>query len=479
MEFTKENSNHIEQLIIRCILENRPLGHKLLENDLSHLFDCPNKAEIFSFVRHHYNEFEVLPNKELISANVVSTSIKDEVNEITNTEYQAKQEKYYLKTFTEYLRDQKIRKRLMSVSADVSRKKINYQKFSDDILSIGSYEVSGGQTLFDYYIGGEKWNEIEFGPVNYYLYPIIQEENIVYVVGDPGVGKTIFVMSLLDAVSKGLSFGPWENRLGQEKVLYIDGELGPKYYQGMTKCFGINNNFINFSRSHYHRMTGKGRDIRLTNSQWREDNKKFILDNNIKIIVFDNLSSLAPDINENDKKEFDVINQYFISLRALGITVFVLHHTGKNGDQRGTSARKDQVDNFIYLRAVANHDYIKDGPRFKLSFDKSRIVLEDIKDNDLIHAKELWYQRTTRNTFEWTFDALSLSDDPEFVKHVLEGLSQRDIAKLHNTSQSTVGRKIMDLLNKELIERDDQKYKLTEQGKENYPTIVDWLEFGI
>ena len=65
------------------------------------------------------------------------------------------------------------------------------------------------------------------------------------------------------------------------------------------------------------------------------------------------------------------------------------------------------------------------------------------------------------------------------MKHVLEGLSQRDIAKLHNTSQSTVGRKIMDLLNKELIERDDQKYKLTEQGKENYPTIVDWLEFGI
>jgi hypothetical protein len=53
MEFTKENSNHIEQLIIRCMLENRPLGHKLLENDLRDLFDCPDKAGIFSFVRHH------------------------------------------------------------------------------------------------------------------------------------------------------------------------------------------------------------------------------------------------------------------------------------------------------------------------------------------------------------------------------------------------------------------------------------------
>ena len=76
---------------------NRPLGHKLLENDLRDLFDCPDKAGIFSFVRHHYNEFEVFPNKELILANVESTSIKDEINEITNTEYQAKQEKYYLK----------------------------------------------------------------------------------------------------------------------------------------------------------------------------------------------------------------------------------------------------------------------------------------------------------------------------------------------------------------------------------------------
>jgi predicted transcriptional regulator len=226
-------------------------------------------------------------------------------------------------------------------------------------------------------------------------------------------------------------------------------------------------------------MTGKGSDIRLTNSQWREDNKKFILDNNIRIVVFDNLSSLAPDINENDKKEFDVINQYFISLRALGITVFVLHHTGKNGDQRGTSARKDQVDNFIYLRAVANHDYIKDGPRFKLSFDKSRIVLEEIKDNELVHAKELWYQRTTRNTFEWTFDAVSLEDDPEFIKHMVDGLTQREIAKLHNISVSTVNRKITRLIEKELIEKDGRKYKLTEQGRDNYPSVVDWLEFGV
>ena len=49
----------------------------------------------------------------------------------------------------------------------------------------------------------------------------------------------------------------------------------------------------------------------------------------------------------------------------------MVHHTGKNGAQRGTSAREDNIDVSISLTKVED-DYSFRGAMFMVNFTKSR-----------------------------------------------------------------------------------------------------------
>ncbi len=52
------------------------------------------------------------------------------------------------------------------------------------------------------------------------------------------------------------------------------------------------------------------------------------------------------------------------------MAVVLIHHTNKNGEQRGTGAREDHLDTSIKL--IKPDDYENDGCYFKVEFTKSR-----------------------------------------------------------------------------------------------------------
>ena len=80
----------------------------------------------------------------------------------------------------------------------------------------------------------------------------------------------------------------------------------------------------------------------ISNERWRESIFKFLEKNEqIKLLILDNLASLAPGIDENSKKDWDPISQWLLSLRRLGKAVIFVHHAGKSGSQRGTISRED------------------------------------------------------------------------------------------------------------------------------------------
>src|SRR5262245_7035645 len=71
------------------------------------------------------------------------------------------------------------------------------------------------------------------------------------------------------------------------------------------------------------------------------------------------------------KQDWEPINTWLVRLRHRGITVVLVHHAGKGGQQRGTSGREDALD------AVLSIDYPQDyrpedGCHFQLRFKKSR-----------------------------------------------------------------------------------------------------------
>jgi hypothetical protein len=60
-----------------------------------------------------------------------------------------------------------------------------------------------------------------------------------------------------------------------------------------------------------------------------------------------------------------------LSLRRTGTTTLIVHHSGKGGQQRGTSRREDVLDTVISLRRPEGYE-APEGARFEVHFEKSR-----------------------------------------------------------------------------------------------------------
>ncbi len=211
-----------------------------------------------------------------------------------------------------------------------------------------------------------------------YLAPWLKENSINLISGWRGCGKTWFALGLLQAVSTGTPFGPWPAGKAVS-VLFLDGEMPPGDIRERFQSLGIEQSERNpfyiycdalanswgLSRAH------------LASAAWRSKLKQILLTKGVKLWVVDNLASLASGLDENVKKDWDPINQWLLELRFAGISTIMLHHVNKEGGQRGTSAREDNLDTSIILKAP--HDYTpEDGARFIVHFSKARVSTRDL-----------------------------------------------------------------------------------------------------
>src|SRR6185437_841893 len=127
------------------------------------------------------------------------------------------------------------------------------------------------------------------------------------------------------------------------------------------------------------------------------------------------------------------IQEWLLRLRRRGVSVLIVHHAGKGGEQRGTSRREDVLDTSISLRRPS--DYAPtEGARFEVHFEKARGIHGD-------RAKPFEAKLETRDGANfWTIreiEDVNLSR----VKPLLDdGLSIRDIADETGLSKSTVHR---------------------------------------
>jgi putative DNA primase/helicase len=90
----------------------------------------------------------------------------------------------------------------------------------------------------------------------------------------------------------------------------------------------------------------------------------------LALVVLDNLSSLASG-RENEADGWQPMQDLVLSLRRSGTTTLIVHHSGKGGQQRGTSRREDVLDTVISLRRPEGYE-AAEGARFEVHFEKSR-----------------------------------------------------------------------------------------------------------
>ena len=183
------------------------------------------------------------------------------------------------------------------------------------------------------------------------LKPIILERSSTLIYAKTNVGKTWLALCMGFIVSVGGRMLKRWNAPKSRKVLYIDSEMDEKSLQDRVRIIArmrfeekkyrkgnLNKNFFCIS---------KKRD-KVENEKFKKYVINFVRDKKISLIVLDNLTAFTQ--HNDSAKAWEDIHLWIDKLKAKGCAVIIIHHTNKAGEQRGTSATTNAVDNVIHLK---------------------------------------------------------------------------------------------------------------------------------
>lgn len=245
-----------------------------------------------------------------------------------------------------------------------------------------------------------------------------------------GQGKTHVALGIAYALASGGKFLNWY----AEKpcsVLYIDGEMpGAALQERLSGIASVSEThpepeLLRFITPD---LQPDGVMPNLSTYDGQDALEPFLL--NAKVIIVDNISCLCRGGKENDAESWNMISEWALRMRASGRSVIFIHHSGKGGQQRGTSRREDILDTVIALRPPNDYDPAQ-GARFEVHYEKARSMFgSDVTPIEAhLQADRSWLIK----------DAIE-SVNAKMIDLAELGLSQTEIARELDCNKSTVSR---------------------------------------
>lgn len=151
------------------------------------------------------------------------------------------------------------------------------------------------------------------------------------------------------------------------------------------------------------------------------------------MVVLDNIATLCRTGKENEAQSWQTMQAWLLELRRRGMAVLLIHHAGKSGDQRGTSAREDIMDTVISLRRPREYS-MAEGARFEVHLTKARGIVGD--DARPFEANLI----TEGNALHWRIREFEDVELAELKRLLAEGYSIRDCAEEMGKSKAAVQR---------------------------------------
>ncbi len=113
--------------------------------------------------------------------------------------------------------------------------------------------------------------------------------------------------------------------------------------------------------------------VDLSDPEWRQTIISYVKVTETKVIIFDNLSTLCPSLeDENAAAEWSPLNDLVVSLKREGVATILVHHAGKGGGYRGSSNLVTTLETVVNLKAVEGGEVACTDARFQVLVEKSR-----------------------------------------------------------------------------------------------------------
>jgi hypothetical protein len=289
--------------------------------------------------------------------------------------------------------------------------------------------------------------------------PFLLKQSLTMLYGWRGIGKTHVSLGLSYAAACGGSFLKW-NAPKPVRVLYVDGEMPAGALQARLTAI-IASTGIEPQEGFLTIITPdlqKGAMPDLATYAGQEAITAVAERVQAELIVLDNLSCLVRGGGrENDAESWVSVSEWGLLQRQAGRSVLFIHHSGKNGQQRGTSKREDLLDVVISLRRPPDYDPAS-GACFEIHYEKARHLSGS--DVDPIEAR---LTTDSNGLSTWTWRAVSDNTFDRVVDLANEGLSQAEIANELEINRSTVSRAWRKADGQGLLVK-----KSTDKGKNQY-----------
>lgn len=259
-----------------------------------------------------------------------------------------------------------------------------------------------------------------FPPRLFLIEPILREGESFMLWAAPGIGKTLFSMTMaLMMAGGGEALGL--SSLGGKRVLLVDGEMNladlkDRFRDLMPTVHGLDaakaaSGITVLSRQSQH-PDAEFPD--LGSEEGQEYVMKMALDGGFDVVILDNLSTLASIEDENSAAAIRPIMGFLLRMKQAGVAVILVHHAAKGGEKfRGST---NILTTFEVCAGLRKPTSMKTGQMradFDLSFDKFRGIR-----NEQTRTKRCWLEETSNRRLKWSFE---LSEEEELAT-MLEAL---------------------------------------------------------
>lgn len=289
--------------------------------------------------------------------------------------------------------------------------------------------------------------ELQLPPQENILAPWLTTQGLAMIYAHRGVGKTHAALGIAYTVASGGEFLRW-HAPKPRGVLYLDGEMPANMLQERLKA--IEASSTKQIIAPFQILTPDLHDCAMPDLSTHQGQAAIEpLLENIDVIIVDNIATLCRTGSENEAEAWKPVQDWALRMRASKRAVLFIHHAGKKGAQRASSAKEDTLNTVIHLARPDDYS-AEQGAVFEIHFEKSRGVF----------GKEVQPFKAKLTQIDgkqvWETSDLGSSTVLQVADLIKQGYRQKEIAEELGLHKSRVSHYAKEVKNGGLLDKDDE-----------------------